>query len=279
MTDEIVPLARAGDEASFGGKAVQLGIAARGGLPVPSGFALNWRTVDRLASGEAGDEPALASVLRQLGSPVAVRSSAVGEDSAGASFAGQHLTRLGVRSTAALVDAVRATWQSGRSDGALAYRRKLGLDPEPRVAVVVQRMVEADCAGVMFTRDPMTGADVRVIEAAWGLGESVVSGLIDPDRYTVNRGGVVAAAAIGDKHVAVRIASDGTTSEEPVDVMLRQSRCLDDGQLRLLDDLATRCDAVFGPTPHDIEWAFEAGQLYLLQRRLITSLKLGKSEA
>jgi pyruvate,water dikinase len=131
-------------------------------------------------------------------------------------------------------------------------------------------MVDADCAGVMFTKDPTSGADLRVIEAAWGLGESVVSGLVDPDRYRVKRGGTITEIVIGDKHVSVRAVSDGKIEEVATEAARQRSRCLDDRQLELLDELAAACEAVFGNAAHDIEWAFDGSQLYLLQRRAVT---------
>lgn len=267
----IVPLAEAGDEGRFGGKGVQLGAALRAGLPVPPGIALSWEIVDRVAAGDSAACEACLAALSALGAPVAVRSSAVGEDSAAASFAGQHLTRLGVRSPGALVDALVAAWASGRAPGAIAYRHKLGLPEAPRVGVVIQHMVAAESAGVMFTRDPMTGADVRVIEAAWGLGESVVAGLVDPDRYRVRRGGDVIETAIGDKHIAVHAGPDGTTEERPVTDARRRRACLSGDQLRELDGLASACERTFGGgSAHDIEWAFDTERLHLLQRRAIT---------
>src|SRR4029079_3572612 len=137
-------------------------------------------------------------------------------------------------------------FESGRTPAALAYREKLGIAGDPRVAIVVQCLVDAECAGVMFTKDPVSGADVRVIEAAWGLGESVVGGLIDPDRYRVRRGGIVEEATIGDKHIAVRSLGNGQTEEVELGAEQRNARCLNDAQLRQLDELASTCERVFG---------------------------------
>ena len=136
---------------------------------------------------------------RSSPAPLAVRSSAVGEDSEEASFAGQHLTCLNVRSAADGVAAVAAIWRSAHSDSALAYRRRLGLTDSPRIAVVVQQLVDADCAGVLFTRNPLDGADELVVEAAWGLGEAVVAGLVTPDRFRVARDGTVLERVAGTR--------------------------------------------------------------------------------
>lgn len=263
------PLAEAHDTSRFGGKASQLAAAMRAGLPVPTGIAVSWEGAERIA---AGARELLDVALAALGdASFAVRSSAVDEDGAHASFAGQHLTRLGVRGSDSLIDAVRAVWASGRSPGALAYRARLGLRAPPRVAVVIQHMVHADSAGVMFTRCPMSGDDVRVIEAAWGLGESVVSGAVDPDRYRVARGGAALSITLGDKEIAIRANGEGEAREVPVDPHLRGRRCLGDAHLRALDRLAASCEAHFsGPSPHDIEWAFTGDTVHLLQRRPAT---------
>lgn len=268
-TGAAVPLAEARDESRFGGKAVQLGAAARAGLPVPAGIALSAALVAALATGDAADE--LDSILGVLDAPLAVRSSSVGEDSGGASFAGQHGTRLNVTNAAQLADAVGAVWQSGRSEGALAYRRKLGLDDEPRMGIVVQELVDADVAGVLFTRNPVTGADERVIEASWGLGEAVVQGFVTPDLYRVRRTGEVVERAAGQKPIAIRPLADGSTTREPVAPSLVEALCLGDGELTALHLLADRCEQSF-EGPSDIEWALAGGTLYLLQHRPITRI-------
>jgi pyruvate, water dikinase len=265
-----VPLPAIHDEARFGGKAVQLGAALRAGLPVPYGVGL---AVDAVAAVALGDEDAAARCRAALATlsaaAVAVRSSAVGEDSALASFAGQHLTRLNVTDGDALVAAITAVWRSGRTESALAYRARLGIDGQPRVGVVIQEMVDAECAGVLFTRNPLDGSDERVIEAAWGLGEAVVGGLVEPDRYHLARGGELRERVVGDKDVQVRLRAGGDTQELPVEPRRRRVPCLDDARLALLEALAARCEACFDGA-HDIEWAFAGGRLYLLQRRAVT---------
>jgi pyruvate, water dikinase len=268
-----VALADAHEERRFGGKAVQLGAALRAELPVPDGFAFDhdaraWMT----ASANEAVRTALGAMLERLGGLVAVRSSAVGEDSAGASFAGQHATVLGVRSIDGLLAAAREVHASGHTEAAIGYRKKLGLDPEPRMGVVVQRLVRADVAGVLFTRDPITGEDVRVIEASWGLGECVVQGLVTPDRFRIARGGRILAREAGEKDLLIRWCEDdeaGGTEEVVVEGDRISALCLDDAQLADLDVLASRCEAVFGGA-QDLEIAFAGGRLHLLQRRAIT---------
>jgi pyruvate,water dikinase len=264
-----VPLAEAADESELGGKAVQLGAALRAGLPVPNGVVLPASFVAAVAAGDPAATAALSDLRDTLDAPLAVRSSCVGEDSAAASFAGQHLTRLNVRSREQLADAVAAVWRSGRSESALAYRRRLGLEGEPRMGVVVQTLLEPRVSGVLFTRNPLSGADERVIEATWGLGEAVVQGLVTPDLYRVSRDGEVLERIAGRKEIAIRPLAEGDTASEPVAPELVEAPCLDDAALDSLHRLALRCkDAFEGPS--DIEWAFAGDELYLLQRRAIT---------
>ena len=132
------PLTEELDDRLFGGKAAQLAAATRAGLPVPAGVALPFGLVDAIAAGDRHARQQLAAVLGTLAAPLVARSSAVGEDSEEATFAGQHLTRLNLRSEPDLVDAVCAIWDSARSPSALAYRERLRLPREPRMAVVVQ---------------------------------------------------------------------------------------------------------------------------------------------
>jgi pyruvate,water dikinase len=278
---ECTPLPAVESEAEFGGKAVRLGIALRAGFPVPPGFALSVALVERLVgesaaecagggTSESADEArAVRATLAMLGGRVAVRSSAVGEDASDASFAGQHLTVLGVTDEDGLMAAIASVWQSGHSEAALAYRRKLQIAGPPRIAVVIQQLVDAECAGVLFTVNPLTGADERVIEAAWGLGEAVVAGLVTPDHYRVRRDGEIVERTMGDKDLAIRPAPGGGTVEVAVPEPRAQAACLDDAQLRQLNELAARCEAG-SPVPVDLEWAFAGGRLYLLQRRDVT---------
>ena len=269
----ITPLAHAHDEDVFGGKAVQLGAAIRSGLPVPAGYALSPDDVDAVVR---NDETAIADLHRvsvEL-SLTAVRSSALDEDSGGASFAGAHLSVLAVSGLEAMAAAVRAVQDSGRDPGAQRYRATLGLSLDARMAVVIQELVDAEVAGVLFTRNPVTGADERVVEASWGLGEAVVSGMVTPDAYRLARGGAVLERRLGEKDVAVRPRSSPlagqTTEEVAVRPDLVEVFCLGEAELAALDELASTCDQVYGSTDHDIEFAFRSGELFLLQRRPIT---------
>lgn len=266
----VVPLIDARDAKAFGGKAVQLGASMRAGLPVPDGFALATELVEAVARGDEAARAQVADFSTRLTGPLAVRSSAVGEDSAAASFAGQHATFLNVSGVQAVTEAVEAVWRSAWSESALAYRRRVGAEGQVCIGAVVQQLVAADVAGVLFTHNPVTGADELVVEASWGLGEAIVQGLVIPDRYRIGRGGDMLEQTAGSKEVAVRLQADGDTRHEPVEAELVEELCLAVAELRALHELAARCDDVFGSGPHDIEWAFEAGALYLLQRRPVT---------
>lgn len=204
----------------------------------------------------------------------AVRSSATAEDLPHASFAGQQDTYLNVLGAEALLAAVRDCWASLYTDRAILYRIEQRI-PHREVAlcVVVQRMVEAEKAGVLFTAHPLTGhRKIAVIEAGWGLGESLVSGLISPDRYEVDRrDGRVRAAEIGDKAVAIRGLAGGGTEQRPLGEADRRARVLDDREIRELTALGGRVEELRGG-PQDIEWCVAGGELYLLQARPITSL-------
>src|SRR5688572_26340086 len=266
-----VPLVEACDEAAFGGKAVSLGAAIRAGLPVPPGLAVGTMLVERVAADHGAAAAALLSSPHLPAARLAVRSSAVGEDSAGASFAGQHVTRLNVY-RAQLIDAVRDVWSSAHTESARAYRERKGLPGQARIGVVVQALVEPIAAGVLFTRNPMTGADERVIEAAWGLGEAVVSGAVVPDRFTLDASGRVVEIVPGDKDVKIWYGDGDGTIEVPVAREMRETPCLTEEQLGGLHELAERCRRVWGPNL-DLEWALGAeGTMYLLQCRPITTL-------
>jgi pyruvate,water dikinase len=266
----MIPLHKTDNESQFGGKATQLGVALRAGLPVPQGFALPVPLVQAVRAGDAAAVQTVREAFWALGGPVAVRSSAVGEDGAAASFAGQHLTRLNVRSMDAAVDAVCAVAASGETEAVRAYLARRGLRAEVRMAVIFQRMVESRVAGVLFTRCPMTGRDERLIEATWGLGEAVVAGLVTPDRYRIDRRGAVLERFPGTKDLKVSMSKAEGTEQVPVDGASVTALCLDAAALAALHDLATRCEEVFGPG-RDIEWAFEDKSLLLLQCRAITT--------
>jgi pyruvate, water dikinase len=202
--------------------------------------------------------------------PLAVRSSATTEDSEAASFAGLQDTYLWVMGAEAVEQQVRACWASLYSVPSMAYRRKHDL-PESGVAmaVVVQRMVDARTAGVMFTRSPTTGdRSVIVIEGAWGLGSAVVSGEVTPDRFVIGKiTGEISVREIRDKHIRHVPSAEGGTREEETPAAVRESPCLSDEELQQLRDVARRIEKHYG-RPQDIEWAVDhENRLRILQSR------------
>jgi phosphoenolpyruvate synthase/pyruvate phosphate dikinase len=267
----IAALADAHDVSLYGSKAVGLGEAARAGLPLPPGVALSGAMVESVAARDAAAIEAVSALVRPLGGPLAVRSSAVDEDGAEASFAGQHLTLLNVPSAESVGAALREVWWSANSDSAISYRQRVGLFTRPSIGAVVQALLDPECAGVMFTRNPINGADERVIEASWGLGEAVVAGLVIPDNFRIDRSGQVLERRAGLKRIAIRKLPDGGTVEEAVPAERAEQLCLGDDQLAALNRLAASCEEVYGPE-RDIEWAFAGGDLYLLQCRAITRI-------
>ncbi|MBT2596205.1 PEP/pyruvate-binding domain-containing protein [Arthrobacter sp. ISL-72] len=223
-----------------------------------------------------GIEAELAAAYELLGSkdvPIAVRSSATAEDLKSASFAGQQETYLNVRGTEALVAAVIDCWASLWTARAMAYRAREGVRPDQvRLAVVVQQMVEAEAAGVVFTANPANGRrDQTVISAAWGLGESVVSGTVTTDDVVVEAGtGSVVQRQTADKDVMTVPAENGTR-EQPVAEARRRTPVLDDQEAAELAGYGRRIAEHFG-APQDIEWARAGGTFFILQSRPITAL-------
>jgi len=266
---EVVPLADAHDDSRFGAKATGLGAATRNGLPIPPGIALSGSIVDAVAAGQEHAIKEVINAAHGLPTPLAVRSSAVDEDGADASFAGQHLTLLNVPTIDDVSAAVREIWWSANSDSAITYRQRVGLFVRPSVGVVVQSLLNPDVAGVMFTRNPINQADERLIEASWGLGEVVVSGRVIPDTFRLDQAGTVLERTPGLKKVAIRACPDGGTFDEAVAPERTEQLCLDDEQLARLNALATQVEQVYGPA-RDVEWAIADGRLYLLQCRAVT---------
>jgi phosphohistidine swiveling domain-containing protein len=273
-----------------GGKAANLGELIGAGFPVPPGFAVTTaayvhataaldlsdpeRAREALVSTPLpeGVTEAVRAAYTGLGVdvPVAVRSSATAEDLPWASFAGQQDTFLNVVGADAVLDAVRRCWASLWTERAVSYRETQGIDHAAvQIAVVVQQMVDAEVAGVLFTADPVVGTrDRAVIDASPGLGESVVSGAVNPDHVVVDADGVHVTP--GDKATQVRPLPGGGTERVPVTDAA--GACLTDEQATALANLGRRVEAHFG-APQDIEWAIDAdGELWLTQARPITTL-------
>lgn len=223
---------------------------------------------------EAAIREAYAALAGGTGG-VAVRSSATAEDTESASFAGMNETFLNVSGAGAVVDAVRRCWLSLFGARVIAYRAFRGLSQaEMDIAVVVQRQIPSTRAGVMFTIDPSTGATDRlVIEGAFGLGESVVSGRVSPDRYVVEKGSLaILARDVRAKNLTIEMADgDGTVTRTPTADEAREP-ALSDGEVRALAEMGSRIEQHYG-SPQDTEWAFDAdGHVWILQSRPVTAV-------
>ncbi|QZP37632.1 phosphoenolpyruvate synthase [Halobaculum magnesiiphilum] len=211
---------------------------------------------------------------------VAVRSSATAEDLPDASFAGQQETFLNVREEA-LLERVKECWASLFSQRAIYYRQRQGFPhSEVDIAVVVQRMVDAEKSGVMFTSHPSTGEPEIIIEAAWGLGEAVVSGSVSPDNYVVDREtAAVDEVTVADKKLLMeKDAETGETVEREVPEGKREARVLTDDEIERLVELGRRVEDHYG-NPQDVEWAIYEGEVYMLQSRPITTISDSTGDA
>lgn len=201
---------------------------------------------------------------------VAVRSSATTEDASDASFAGLQDTYLWVTDAARMLDRVRACWASLYSMESISYRRDRNIaEDDVAMAVVVQAMVDARAAGVMFTRSPTTGdVSVVTIEGAWGLGSAVVGGEVTPDRWVLGKiTGEISVRDISDKHIEHRRAGSGGVEAVAIAEDRRRTPCLTDAELDELRQIARRVERHYG-CAQDIEWAVDSrGQLRLLQSR------------
>jgi phosphoenolpyruvate synthase/pyruvate phosphate dikinase len=248
---------------SAGGKAASLGELAQAGHPVPPGFVV---TADvRGLSAELASEILQTYDDMQLGR-VAVRSSGVGEDGQEQSWAGQFATLLHV-GRPGLLAAVQACWDSANAVHVAAYANGAVLD----LAVLVQQMIHADIAGVAFSANPVTGDRQQVmVEAVYGLGELLVQGLATPDNYLLNKDGDLLEQTIATKPTYLAFA-DGATTELAVATERQNAPALNPAQLRELTALISAIESHYN-YPVDIEWAYQNGQLYLLQARPITTL-------
>ncbi|HET6315748.1 MAG TPA: PEP/pyruvate-binding domain-containing protein, partial [Chloroflexota bacterium] len=296
-----------------GGKGASLARLVRAGLPVPDGFhvtttayrdfvdanniqaliesALHPVDVKQPHTLEAGSEQirsafargavpgeiaqAIGDAYRQLGDvPVAVRSSATAEDLPGLSFAGQQETFLNMRGSSAVLDAVKRCWASLWTARAIGYRAQHQIDQQHvSLAVVVQQLVPAEAAGVLFTANPMNGDRQQIVmNAVWGLGEAMVSGLVTPDSLVLDKTmQQVLTRQTSDKQLMTARAGSGTF-EQPVPDAQRRAPVLDDAAAAELARLGVRIEQLYG-RPVDVEWTRAAGIFNIVQARPITALR------
>ncbi len=285
---------------TVGGKGASLARLIAAGVPVPPGFCVTTTAYREFVAGgleqhirdaltgspaEAAASISAAFRGRELPTPIAaavraalpdrpvvVRSSATHEDSAAASFAGQHDTYLNVRGADAVLAAIRDCWASLWTERAIAYREFSGVGHAgATIAVVVQEFVPAEAAGVLFTANPVTGArDEVVINATWGLGDALVSGHVTPDRYVVERGGTLRSRQVGDKTVRTVPSVEGSVREQPVPSADRRRPVLDRARAEELARLGERVEGLYG-VPVDVEWTAFAGRFVIVQARPITT--------
>lgn len=307
------------DVPRVGGKGANLGELITAGLPVPDGFVVTadafiealeaagvraeLQTAFAAVKPDAPDfaeqcaelrrqvravplPPAtraeLATAYERLGadSHVAVRSSATAEDAASTSFAGMHETFTNVRSLDAVVERVRDCWASLYGDRVVSYRKSQGLDAEPSIAVVVQQMVDSRRSGVIFTADPTTSDDSRiVIEAAFGLGEVVVGGEVEPDTYVLRKANLaILQTRVGHKSHQVTRGADGGNLVTQLSAAQAEQRVLTDDEVVALGRVASEIERHYG-APQDIEWADDGGRFLIVQSRPITTLQERRAES
>ena len=287
------------DIAIAGGKGANLGEMTHAGIPVPRGAVLtaeaydlymqdNYIDPDTYEEASRIREAILSGVIPAeitqevkdyydgLGSSVrvAVRSSATAEDLEDASFAGQQETYLNVRGTDELLAKVKECYASLWGDRAVSYRKNSGYDKQKvSLAVVIQEMVESETSGVMFTADPAGDPENIHINASYGLGEAVVSGIVSPDEYICARSGEIIRDITGSKAEEIIYGADGAgTVRVPVDEDRRKRKTLDKAQVSDLVCEGLKIETHYGH-PMDIEWAIRDGRIYILQARSITTIK------
>jgi len=293
------------DVASAGGKGANLGEMTGAGLKVPEGFVVTAETYREFAKENQIDAEKMPAEIRKdirkgvfnteaeaeirakyeaLGenARVAVRSSATAEDLEDASFAGQQETYLNVRGADGAIEKIRDCYASLWGDRAVAYRKEHGYDSgDVAIAVVVQRMIESEKAGVLFTVNPVNNnADEMMLSASYGLGEAVVSGRVNADNIVCDRDGKVLNETLGSKEIRIvydESRGEGGTRVEDVPEKERKVRCLSDAEIREICEAGKNIEAHYGH-PMDIEWGIQDGQVYILQARAITTIAKEKPD-
>jgi phosphoenolpyruvate synthase/pyruvate phosphate dikinase len=267
------------DAALVGGKAANLSRLARMYHRVPDGFSLSVRVMDEAHPLDLRDEItcAISDLIACHSLPdfvAAVRSSAVDEDGAMASFAGQHETYLNIVGADAILQAVTRCWESARSEHALDYRRQQGLSVKhPQLAVLVQQLVASDVSAVIFSANPITGSRNEImINASWGLGESIVGGIVTPDMFIVRKSDLAITHRIIVDKQRMTVSAPGGTHEVDVPRFLRNTTSLSDTQVIEMAKLTLTLEVTM-EHPVDVECAYAGGELYLLQCRPITTLR------
>ena len=258
-----------------GGKALSLIRLIQASLPVPQGFVITTEAYRNLKNVGVSSElkDAILDAFDVLGAEVvAVRSSAIAEDSSDASWAGQFESYLNVNREQ-LIDSVEKCWASASSDTVKAYAEGKSTDKDQlAIAVVVQKMVNSEVSGVAFSVNPVTkDTDEIMIEAIYGLGELLVQGMITPDNYIVDKLSLEVKENVTKIKSTMQVYKNGENIEQPVPDNMRGKSCLIDGQIVELSKLINKVEQYYG-TAQDIEWALEDSKFYIVQSRPITTL-------
>lgn len=262
------------DVKEVGGKGASLGEMFNAGIPVPPGFVVTAETFKQFVNAEfpVDVEEEILKTFDELGANrVAVRSSAIAEDSKTASWAGQLESYLNVTKDG-LIDKIRECWNSIKSERALAYAGQQGVNEEDLVvAVVVQKMVESEASGVMFTLNPITHeTNELMIEAGFGLGEMLVQGMITPDNFILDKQTLEIKSKDIQTQATMLVFKDGQNIEVVVPEDKKSQPAITDAQVQELAELGKRIEEHYG-FPCDIEWAMEKGKIYIVQSRPITA--------
>lgn len=260
-----------------GGKGSGLARLFQSNIPVPDGFVILPAAfvADQLTPDGWTQVEEHLGLLRKSGSDLAfaIRSSALSEDSASASFAGEFETVLNMKTDPEIRQAIETVYRSRQSERVLAYSQVKGISPsDHQISVVVQILVPAECSGVLFTAHPVTGRrDQVMISASWGLGEAIVSGIVTPDTLVLDKNSRrIIQRETADKQVMTVLIGSGT-EEQPVPGDMQRKPVLTDNQAFELMKIALQVESLFG-CPMDIEWAIAGGRIFILQARPITTL-------
>lgn len=257
-----------------GGKGLSLGIMKNNGIPVPDGFVVT-TNVNKDYSGSEISKDVIEEILKAFDDLqveyVAVRSSAVSEDSAKNSWAGQLESFLFV-TRENLLDNIHKCWLSLKSDRAKAYIQKNKLSEDQKIAVVVQKMINSPRSGVMFTANPINkNTEEMIIESVYGLGELLVQGIVTPFNYVIDKNDLILKSTSPTDQEEMLVYQDKRTQEIPVPSGFSRQTNLSEEELQKLARIGKRIEEIY-ETPQDIEWVMDGGQFLIVQSRPITTL-------
>lgn len=262
------------DISLVGGKGASLGIMSHAGIPIPPGFVVTTEVYKDFINQSlpANIQNEILQAFDNLGAErVAVRSSAVAEDSTASSWAGQLETCLNVTRDN-LFESIKKCWASMHSERANAYAQKQGITENQQLAVVVQKMINSEISGVIFTVNPITkNGDEIILEAIYGLGELLVQGMVTPYNYVLNKRTEEVKSNTKGEQETMLVYQDGDNKEVPLPTDLQHSEILSINDIKQLAKLALQIEDIY-KDPQDIEWAKESNKFYIAQSRPITTI-------